>query len=234
MLFELQWDQRSLLVNRSTMQKALLLRSITGLALAAAALCALPLRSAAQSAPETWALEQGRGIAAAQVNGPSLKLQGQQLSGSTGCNSFTATISGSGQRVKIENISLTRKLCAPSRNETEHAFVNALGQTEYIERKSERLTFLSGQREPLLVWKISAALDGTDKARDRETKGTEKGTEIQPSMRGLPPSMKSGVHTAHHLTMPPAKRHRRHARAGRRHAHGHHRRRHAIRFIDCW
>jgi heat shock protein HslJ len=80
------------------------------------------------------------------------KLQGQQLSGTTGCNSFTATISETGERVKIVNLSLTRKLCAPRQNETERAFVRALGQTEYLEKGTERLTFLSDKGEPLLVW----------------------------------------------------------------------------------
>ena len=123
----------------------------------AAVLCAASREGEAQSPSETaWLLEQGRGIAPEQLSGTTLTRQGLRLSGSTGCNSFTATITATGERVKIENVSLTRKLCAPRRSETERAFVAALGQTEYLEEQKDRLSFLSGAREPLLVWKLNA------------------------------------------------------------------------------
>ena len=82
------------------MKIALVVSPIAALAVAIAALCVAP--SGAQSpADKTWSLEQGRGISAAEPpNRPSLKLDGQRLSGSTGCNSFTATISETGERVK--------------------------------------------------------------------------------------------------------------------------------------
>src|SRR6516225_10505653 len=136
-------------------------------AVAIAALCAAP--SGAQStADKTWSLEQGRGISAAESpNRPSLRLEGQRLSGSTGCNSFTATISETGERVKIENLSLTRKLCATLQNENERAFVNALGQTQYLTKEPEKITFLSDNREPLLVWKSTEPKGGSEGSRDR-------------------------------------------------------------------
>jgi hypothetical protein len=34
----------------------------------------------------------------------------------------------------------------------ENAFVDALAQTEFLEQRNDRLTFLSGARQPLLVW----------------------------------------------------------------------------------
>ena len=34
----------------------------------------------------------------------------------------------------------------------ENAFVDALAQTEFLEQSNDRLTFLSGARQPLLVW----------------------------------------------------------------------------------
>jgi heat shock protein HslJ len=136
------------------MRSALLAPFVAAPTLAAALLLVVASPSHAQSpAEKTWSLEQGRGISADQVHGPSLKLQEQQLSGTTGCNTFTATISEAGQRVKIENLSLTRKLCAPRRNEAERAFVRALGETAFLQKEPNRLTFLSGAREPLLVWK---------------------------------------------------------------------------------
>jgi len=103
----------------------------------------------------TWVLQQGRGLSNAEVHGPSIKLQDRSLSGTTGCNAFTATISKVAQGVKIENISMTRKLCAPGRNEAERAFIRALEETAFLEMVPQRLTFLSGTREPLLVWSKS-------------------------------------------------------------------------------
>ena len=127
------------------------------LIMSAATLCTSSREGEAQSPSETaWLLEQGRGIAPEQLTGPTLTRQGLRLSGSTGCNSFTATIAATGEHVKIEDVSLTRKLCAPRRNETERAFVAALGQTEYLEEQKDRLTFFSGTREPLLIWKPNA------------------------------------------------------------------------------
>ena len=141
------------MANLSVAQTRYLAPPFSAFVILTAILCGGTPEGKAQSPPEkSWSLEQGRDISTEQVNKPSLKLQGQQLSGTTGCNSFTATVSKTGERVKIVNLSLTRKLCAPRQNEAERAFVRALGQTEYLEKGTERLTFLSDKREPLLVW----------------------------------------------------------------------------------
>ena len=186
-------------------------------AVAIAALCAAP--SGAQSpAEKTWSLEQGRGISAAEPpNRPSLRLEGQRLSGSTGCNSFTATISETGERVKIENLSLTRKLCATLQNENERAFVNALGQTQYLTKEPERITFLSDKREPLLVWKSAAPKGGSNEgSRDRSltvpriTRNEKAATVVADDRSKEQPKQP----VTHH-----ARRHRNHA--AHRHAHLH-------------
>src|SRR5215467_14518999 len=70
------------------------------LSMGVAVLCTAPREGEAQSPSETaWLLEEGRGIAPEQLSGPTLTRQGQRLSGSTGCNSFTATITATGERV---------------------------------------------------------------------------------------------------------------------------------------
>ena len=226
------------------------IRPFAALALAATALCVAGLH--AQSPPEeVWSLEHGRGIAAEQVTGPSLKLEGKQLSGSTGCNSFTAIISEVGERVKIDNLSMTRKLCAPRRDATERAFVSALGQTEYLDRKPERLTFLSGKREPLLVWKIAEPKGGgepkgteTQKSENSEKSATPS-TPGEPSARSLTINPRAHVAHRHGVT---TKRRARHAHrhqhmaalrhGGHRHAHAYkhrHRHRHVVRlFRGCF
>jgi heat shock protein HslJ len=101
----------------------------------------------------SWVLQQGRDIPRRPPRTPKLHLDGKKLSGSTGCNSFTAAVvDKADQRIAIEQVALTRKLCADKLDRIETAFVRALEETAYLERKGRSLTFLSGKREPLLVW----------------------------------------------------------------------------------
>jgi len=130
---------------------------MTTFAVAFAAGAPVAAQSTQAQGESSWVLQQGQGIHPSQVQGPSLKLQPQQLSGSTGCNAFTATlVTQPNNRVAIENVSLTRKLCGPQENDTEHAFVRALGDTHYLQQGPDTLTFLSRTHKPLLVWKKAA------------------------------------------------------------------------------
>jgi heat shock protein HslJ len=128
--------------------------------LAVVALIALVLASSgATGAPRkggasTWVLQKGRDIPSSRHRKPTLRMQGDKLSGSTGCNKFTATVTRrADKRVAIEQVDLTRMLCEPTQNTIETAVVGALRQTEFITRQGRTLTFLSGERSPLLVWK---------------------------------------------------------------------------------
>src|SRR5262249_40042269 len=86
----------------------------------------------------------------------SLMLTDKELSGSTGCNTFRATLSERAEkRVAINDVALTRKLCAPPVSDNERAIVQAFNKTEFIEERADTLTFLSGSRETLLVWKAA-------------------------------------------------------------------------------
>lgn len=101
----------------------------------------------------SWILERGRDIASRPSRTPKLNMDGKKLSGSTGCNSFTAAlVDKADNRIAIEQVALTRKLCAEKLDRVETAFVRALEDTAYLEQNGKRLTFLSGKREPLLVW----------------------------------------------------------------------------------
>jgi heat shock protein HslJ len=207
------------------MKTALIVTSIAALAVAIAVLHAVPLGAQSQ-AEKTWSLEQGRGISAAEpASRPSLRVEGQHLSGSTGCNSFTATISETGERVKIENLSLTRKLCATLQNENERAFVNALGQTQYLTKEPERITFLSDKREPLLVWtsaepKSGSAGGGRDRSLSspRVTQSTKR-SEAADDRGNEPPKKAVAHHTSDHRSRHAGGRHA-HLH-GHRHGHGH-------------
>jgi heat shock protein HslJ len=213
------------------MKIVLVITPIAALAVAIAALCVAPSR-AQSPADKTWSLEQGRGISGAEPpNRPSLKLEGQRLSGSTGCNSFTATISETGERVKIENLSLTRKLCAALQNENERAFVNALGQTQYLTKEPEKITFLSDKREPLLVWKSTEPKGGSNEgSRDRSLPAPrvtqkERTAAAVADDHNKEPAKNPVAHHARHHRNHAAHRHaqlHRHAHAhGRGHGHKH-------------
>ena len=127
----------------------------------------------ASSAPReagtsTWVLQKGRDIPSPQARKPTLRMQGDKLSGSTGCNNFTAMVSRrADQRVAIEQVALTRMLCEPKQNTIEKAFVGALRQTEFINRQGSTLTFLSGEKSPLLVWKRQRTASAGKQARRR-------------------------------------------------------------------
>jgi heat shock protein HslJ len=115
--------------------------------------CFAQRASAAERTLTKWVLERGHDIPSKLTHRPQLAMEGQKLSGSSGCNSFTATlIEKADKRVAIERVGLTRMLCAPAQNKVEAAVVRALEQTEYVNQKGRTLTFLSGKRQPLLIW----------------------------------------------------------------------------------
>ena len=159
-------------------RKGLLLRNriVYLLARGAAALLVLlcvarPAHSASGDGETTnWVLQRGQQIPSRTQRMPQLRMEQQKLSGSTGCNSFTATLSDKGdKRMAIEQVALTRMLCAPAQNKIETAFVRALRETEYVQQKGKKLTFLSGKKQPLLVW---ARNHNSGKARSRKTAAT--------------------------------------------------------------
>jgi len=106
-----------------------------------------------KSAAATWVLQQGADISLDKSRRPEMRMDAKELTGSTGCNNFSATISERpNKRVAIGRIVRTRMLCAPDQNKIENAFVRALEKTEVIREQGERLTFLSGDGSALLVW----------------------------------------------------------------------------------
>jgi len=121
--------------------------------------CLVASTAAALTSERSWVLEKGQGFRTLKNNPASLTLNDNRLSGSTGCNTFRATLSERAEnRVAIKDVALTRKLCAPPESDNERAIVEAFNKTEFIEEGADRLTFLSGSREPLLVWKPAKKL----------------------------------------------------------------------------
>ena len=122
--------------------------SVRRIAIALVGILAAAASSASAQTPEnSWVLEKGEGIAVGKDNPASLRLDDKQMSGSTGCNTFRAKIDNRpDNRVAISDVALTRKMCAPKVSEVERAIVEAFGKTEFMERGSRTLTFLSGKK----------------------------------------------------------------------------------------
>jgi heat shock protein HslJ len=115
---------------------------------------------------------------------PQLTVEGQALSGSTGCNSFTSTLTRqSDAKVHIDRPALTRKFCRGKQQGVENAFVDALAQTEFLEQRDDRLTFLSGARQPLLVWQPFRA-SGQARALPSRCRQTSRRTLADASSMG--------------------------------------------------
>jgi heat shock protein HslJ len=75
-------------------------------------------------------LEKGQGLTSIKSSPESLMLNDKQLSGSTGCNTFRATLSQQAEKRKVIN---DVAHCAPPANNDERAIVQAFNKTEYIE-----------------------------------------------------------------------------------------------------
>src|SRR5262249_52164767 len=109
------------------------------------------------------------------------------------------------KRVAISDVALTRKLCAPPASDNERAIVQAFNKTEYIEEGADRLTFLSGAREPLLVWKP------VQKAAERD--GSSRAAAGAPRANMVPPLASPPIRQAEHATVTKAKSPRKHRSA---------------------
>jgi heat shock protein HslJ len=174
------------MVNPNSVKRAAAL-----LAVAFACLACDVASAGAEPAPGRWVLQKGRGVQFPLPHKPELQLQDQQLSGTTGCNAFTAKISeGPEQRIAIALLSLTRKLCGPKESRVENAIVSAFAETQFLQQDDQTLTFLSANREPLLIWKRA---------------------DTVPAMRSMHPA----VHSTHPASRPHVHRHT------HRHVHRH-------------
>lgn len=130
-------------------------------------------------APEThWKLWRAKDIATATGVMPQLTRKGEALSGSTGCNTFTTTLTEQGSgKVSIERPALTRKFCGGQQQVVENAFLDALGRTAFVQEAGERLVFLSAARQPLLIWRAlraSASPRAQSNARAKQPSTTRR------------------------------------------------------------
>ena len=74
---------------------------------------------------------------------------GQRISGSTGCNRFTALLDEDGRGFTFSKITSTKMACSPQRNELENDFLYELNDYRSIVRNGDQLLMIGSDREVL-------------------------------------------------------------------------------------
>ena len=74
---------------------------------------------------------------------------GERLSGSTGCNRFTARITEDARGFTLDQIASTKMTCAPQRMELENDFLYELNDYRSIIRNGDQLLLIGADREVL-------------------------------------------------------------------------------------
>lgn len=78
-----------------------------------------------------------------------------QASGLAGCNNWMAEYQLSGDRLSLDNIATTRKLCAPALMEQEQRFLAALATVQCWEfAEHQQLLLWPEQGAPIKLWSI--------------------------------------------------------------------------------
>jgi heat shock protein HslJ len=76
-------------------------------------------------------------------------INGQRLSGSTGCNRFTATLDEDTRGFTLRQIASTKMACSPQRMELENDFLYQLNDYRSIVRNGDQLLMIGSDREVL-------------------------------------------------------------------------------------
>lgn len=76
-------------------------------------------------------------------------INGQRLSGSTGCNRFTATLDEDARGFSLKQITSTKMACSPQRMELENDFLYQLNDYRSIVRNGDQLLMIGTDREVL-------------------------------------------------------------------------------------
>jgi hypothetical protein len=74
---------------------------------------------------------------------------GQRVSGSTGCNKFTAQLDEDARGFTFTKITSTKMACTPQRNELENDFLYELNDYRSIVRNGDQLLMIGADREVL-------------------------------------------------------------------------------------
>ena len=74
---------------------------------------------------------------------------GERISGSTGCNRFTARLNEDARGFTLDQIASTKMACAPQRMELENDFLYELNDYRSIVRNGDQLLMIGADREVL-------------------------------------------------------------------------------------
>lgn len=75
-------------------------------------------------------------------NLPVLNFKGDQMTGNTGCNVFSAKVVFKGDVMQASDIATSRRFCGDALDEQESAFIEALGQPLKVSRNANSLTLI--------------------------------------------------------------------------------------------
>jgi heat shock protein HslJ len=76
-------------------------------------------------------------------------VNGQRVSGSTGCNRFTAELNEDARGFSLSKIASTKMACTPQRMELENDFLYELNDYRSIVRNGDQLLMIGTDREVL-------------------------------------------------------------------------------------
>ena len=76
-------------------------------------------------------------------------VNGERMSGSTGCNRFTARITEDARGFTLDHITSTKMACTPQRMELENDFLYELNDYRTIVRNGDQLLMIGADREVL-------------------------------------------------------------------------------------
>jgi len=103
-------------------------------------------------APNSSGEVRARQIPQGEASNPihiSFDANGQRVSGSTGCNRFTAQLDEDPRGFTLTKIVSTKMACTPQRNELENDFLYELNDYRSIVRNGDQLLMIGADREVL-------------------------------------------------------------------------------------
>src|SRR6185295_13068324 len=101
-----------------------------------------------------WVLASGLDVEGWEQVAPSAQFMNGSVTGSTGCNRFTAPYTLDGGTLEIGEVASTRMACAPPADTVEREYVAALGQVAAWQSESGELTLLDAGESEVLRYGI--------------------------------------------------------------------------------
>ena len=101
-----------------------------------------------------WVLASGVDVEGWEKVAPSATFMDGSVTGSTGCNRFTAPYTLDGGPLEIGQIASTRMACAPPADTVEREYVAALGQVKAWRSENDELTLLDGDDNDVLGYRV--------------------------------------------------------------------------------